>query len=318
MKGFIELAKADFDQAMELMPYIPGAKEAILIHTFPGRNPKHRDLFRKAAKDPETDPEILHSIGIRDLPTKIRFAVIDNPSTERRTIEKMARQSANDAVTRRAEKFLQTNPESPKGDMMEPDNPYLNKILKVMDANSNESAVQALELATSFGLEDEILKRIPPNSDDYSKMSLTGLAGKPYTPPEIIVKLYNEAMDVLSGKPPVYSTGVKLPSDNWVFEGYLFNIAFNKGTPKELLIELAKYDKEPPMTSEYHADSVRFHVAINDNPPKEALMILANDQEEDIRQIARKKLRSGVMQENKFKLSTEDIKKIIREEIKKL
>jgi len=202
--------------------------------------------------------------------------------------------------------------------MMESDNPYLNKILKVMDDGSNKSAVQALNFATSFGLEDEILKRIPPNSDDYNKMSLTGLAGKSYTPPEIILKLYNEAMDVLNGKPPIYSTGVELPSENWVFEGYLFNIAFNKGTPKELLIELAKYDKEPPMTSEGHAASVRYHVAINDNPPREALMILANDQEEDIREIARKKLGSDVMQESKFKLSTEDIKKIIHEELKKL
>lgn len=201
---------------------------------------------------------------------------------------------------------------------MESDNPYLNIILKAMDDGSNESVAQALNFATSLGLEDEILKRIPPNSDDYNKMSLTGLAGKSYTPPEIIVKLYNEAMDVLNGKPPVYSTGVKLPSDNWVFEGYLFNIAYNQSTPKELLIELAKYDKKPPMTSEYHAASVRFHVAINDNPPEEALVILAKDQEEDIRQIAGRKLRGGVMQENKFKLSTEDIRKIIREELQRL
>ena len=119
MKRFIELAQVDFAQAMELMPYIPGAKEAILLHTFPGKNSNHRKFFSNAARDPETDPKTLHLLGIRDLPTKIRFAVISNPSTERRTIEKMARQTGNDAVTRRAEKFLQTNPESPNTDMME-------------------------------------------------------------------------------------------------------------------------------------------------------------------------------------------------------
>ena len=65
---------------MELMPYIPGAKEAILMHTFPGKNPNHRKLFLNAARDPDI-PEILHAIGIRDLPTKIRFAVkIQAPS----------------------------------------------------------------------------------------------------------------------------------------------------------------------------------------------------------------------------------------------
>ena len=319
MKGFIELAQVDFAQAMELMPYIPGAKEAILMHTFPGKNSNHRKFFLNAAKDPETDPEILHAIGIRDLPTKIRFAVISNPSTERRTIEKMARQSANDTVTRRAEKFLQTNPESPKGDIMESDNPYLNKILKIMETDTDESAVQALELAASFGLEDEVLKRIPPVSEPRfsGRMSLTGIAGKSYTPPEIIVKLYNEAMDVLSGKSPTYSTGVKLPNDNWIFEGYLFQIAYNKGTPKDLLIELAKYDKDPPYTSEYHAASVRIHVTYNKNPPKEALMILANDKEDDIRRNARSKLGAPI-EESKLKLSTKDIRKIIKEELRKV
>ena len=34
--------------------------------------------------------------------------------------------------------------------MMEPDNPYLNKILTIMDDDTNESAVQALELAASY------------------------------------------------------------------------------------------------------------------------------------------------------------------------
>jgi len=167
-------------------------------------------------------------------------------------------------------------------------NSGLEKLMKVMEDGSIESGLQALDLAIVLGLEDEVLKRIPPNSDGYNKMSLTGLAGK--ASPEIIVKLYNEAMDVLSGKPPVYSTGLRLPNENWVFEGYLFNIAHNQNTPKELLIELAKYDQEPPMTHEHHAASVRFHVAINDNAPKEALMILANDEEEDIRELSRKKL----------------------------
>ena len=117
MKGFIELAQVDINQAMEMMEFIPGAEKAILMHTIPTLNRDHRDLFRNAAKNTETDPEILHSIGIRDLPTKIRFAIIANPSTRRETIEKMARQSGNDAVARRAEKFLEPNPESPKGDI---------------------------------------------------------------------------------------------------------------------------------------------------------------------------------------------------------
>ena len=119
MKGLIELAKQDFAQAMELIAYMPGAKEAILKHTHPKANPQHRKFFRDAAKDPQTDPETLHTIGIRDLPTKIRYAVIDNPSTQRETIEKMARQSANDAVRFRAQKFLETNSEPPEGDIME-------------------------------------------------------------------------------------------------------------------------------------------------------------------------------------------------------
>jgi hypothetical protein len=119
MKGFIELAQQDFAQAMELMAYMPGAKEAILKHTHPKANPQHRRFFLDAAKDVNTDPEILHLIGKRDLPTKIRFAVIDNPSTKRETIEKMARQTATDAVRFRAQKFLETNSEPPEGDIME-------------------------------------------------------------------------------------------------------------------------------------------------------------------------------------------------------
>ena len=119
MKGFIELAKVDFNQAMQLIDFMPGAKEAILKNTRPGGNSQHRRFFLDAASDPETDPEILHMIGIRDLSNKIRFAVMDNPNTPRKTIEKMARQSANDAVRFRAEKFLQANPELPKADMME-------------------------------------------------------------------------------------------------------------------------------------------------------------------------------------------------------
>ena len=119
MKGFIELAQQDFAQAMELMAYMPGAKEAILKHTYPKANPQHRNFFLDAAKDPQTDPETLDMLGKRDLPRKIRYAVMDNPSTKRETIEKMARQSANDAVRFRAQKFLQTNPNLPKGDIME-------------------------------------------------------------------------------------------------------------------------------------------------------------------------------------------------------
>ncbi len=197
--------------------------------------------------------------------------------------------------------------------MMESDNPYLNKILKVMDDNTNESAVQALELAASFGLEDEVLKRIPPRSS--GKMSLNGLAGKVYTPTEIIVKLYNEAMDVLSGKPPVYSTGLKLPSDKWIFEGYLLQIAYNKNTPKELLMKLAKYDN---VSTTLLPSSIRYHVASNERAPKEILMILANDEDEDVREKARKKLGDNTMKESRFKLSTEDIRKMIKEELKKL
>ena len=200
------------------------------------------------------------------------------------------------------------------GNMMESDNPYLNKIMSVMDEGSLESAIQALELAATFGLEDELLKRIPPNSDNWKGISLTGLAGNPNTPTEIIVKLYNEAIDVLSGKPPVYSTGLRLPGENWVFEGYLFQIAYNKNTPKELIIELAKYDKEPPRTSENHAASVRWHIIMNDNAPEEALKILANDKEDDIREFAREKL--GVpIEESKLRLSNKDIRRIIKEEL---
>ena len=119
MKSFIELVQQDFAQAMELMPYIPGAKEAILKHTYPKANPQHRKFFSDAASDPETDPETLDMLGKRDLPTKIRYAVIANPNTKHETIEKMARQSANDAVRFRAQKFLQTNSNLPKGDIME-------------------------------------------------------------------------------------------------------------------------------------------------------------------------------------------------------
>jgi hypothetical protein len=199
---------------------------------------------------------------------------------------------------------------------MESDNPYLNKLLSIMDNNTDESAIQALELAASFGLEDEVLKRIPPIEEPRFSggMSLTGIAGKRATPPEIILKLYNEAMDVLSGKPPTYSTGVRLPNNNWIFEGYLLQIAYNKGTPKDLLMELAKYNKKPPMTEDWHAAAVRKHVATNNNVPQEALMILANDEEEDIREIAREKLGAPI-EESKFRLSTKDIRRIIKEEL---
>ena len=67
-----------------------------------------------------------------------------------------------------------------------------------------------------------------------------------------------------------------------------------------------------------HAASVRYHVAINDKAPREALKILENDQDEDIREIVKEKLGGNIMQESKFKLSTEDIKKIIHEELQKL
>ena len=87
-------------------------------------------------------------------------------------------------------------------------------------------------------------------------------------------------MDVLKGKPPTYSTGVRLPSDNWIFEGYLLQIAYNKGTPKELLMELAKYDN---VSTTLLPSSIRYHVALNERAPKENLMILANDEDEDVR-----------------------------------
>ena len=121
MKGFIELAKADLNQAMNLMDYIPGGREAILKFARPGANQEHRKFFLNAAKT-ETDPEILHAIGIRDLPNRIRFAVMDNPNTLLKTIKKMANQTNNNAVQDRAKKRLpelKANPESPKSDMME-------------------------------------------------------------------------------------------------------------------------------------------------------------------------------------------------------
>ena len=119
IEKIITIAQIDFASAMELAPYVPGAMEAILMHTHPSSKPQHRRFFSDAAKNPETDPEILHSIGTRDLPTRIRLAVIENPSTLRKTIEKMARQTANDVVTRRARKFLEANTEPPKGNVIE-------------------------------------------------------------------------------------------------------------------------------------------------------------------------------------------------------
>lgn len=110
IEKIIDLIKVSPKQAMELVPYVPGSMEAILKHTVPGPNPELRRIFMNAARDPKTDPEILHSIGTRDLPTKIRFAVMDNPSTPRKTIEKMARQTANGHVTRRAQNFLSQDP----------------------------------------------------------------------------------------------------------------------------------------------------------------------------------------------------------------
>ena len=112
IQKIIDLIKVSPKQAMELVPYVPGSMEAILKHAVPGSNPELRRIFLNAARNPETDPEILHSIGTRDLPTKIRFAVIKNPSTPRKTIEKMARQTANDHVTRRAQNFLSRDPMS--------------------------------------------------------------------------------------------------------------------------------------------------------------------------------------------------------------
>lgn len=103
---------------MNLMNFIPGGREAILKFAKPGPNHKHRKFFLNAAKT-ETDPKILHTIGIRDLPDKIRFAVIANTSTRRETIEQMARQNNNDVVQHHAKKFLEANDEPPIGDMME-------------------------------------------------------------------------------------------------------------------------------------------------------------------------------------------------------
>lgn len=105
------------NQGLELAMVFPDIKKDIL-KIKPGPNPGLRQFFLDAAKT-ETDPEVLHNLGIRDLPRSIRYAVIDNPNTERRTIEQMARQTANELVANRAKKFLQTNPEPPIGDMME-------------------------------------------------------------------------------------------------------------------------------------------------------------------------------------------------------
>ena len=105
------------NQGLELAKAFPDIKKDILKMK-PGPHPGLRNYFRDVAET-ETDPEVLHTIGIRDLPRSIRYAVIDNANTERRTIEQMARQTANELVADRAKKFLDANREPPKPDMME-------------------------------------------------------------------------------------------------------------------------------------------------------------------------------------------------------
>ena len=105
------------NQGLELSMAFPDVKKDILKMR-PGPNPGLRQFFLDAAKT-ETDPEVLHNLGIRDLPRSIRYAVIDNPNTELRTIKQMAKQTADDLVVSRSKKFLQANPEPPKPDMME-------------------------------------------------------------------------------------------------------------------------------------------------------------------------------------------------------
>lgn len=96
------------NQGLELAKVFPDIKKNILKMK-PGPNPALRQFFLDAVKT-ETDPDVLHNLGVRDIPRRIRYAVIDNPNTERRTIEQMARQSGNDAVARRAQNFLSKDP----------------------------------------------------------------------------------------------------------------------------------------------------------------------------------------------------------------
>ncbi len=105
------------NQGLELAIAFPDIKKDILKMK-PGPNVGLRRFFLNAAKN-ETDPKVLDNLGIRDLPTHIRFAVIDNPNTNIETIKQMSRQSPNDAVRDRAKEFLQANREPPPEDMME-------------------------------------------------------------------------------------------------------------------------------------------------------------------------------------------------------
>ena len=95
-----------FKQAVELIKSAPDVKKEFLKMR-PGANPGLRNLFLALAEDPKMDPETLDVLGKRDLPNKIRFAVIANPRTKRETIETMVSQTNNDAVQDRAKEILQ-------------------------------------------------------------------------------------------------------------------------------------------------------------------------------------------------------------------
>jgi len=196
-------------------------------------------------------------------------------------------------------------------------NNALEKILTIMEDGSIENTLQALELALSLGLEDEVLKKIPPLSYRPSDINIHKLGGLKNLPKPIIRKLYNEALAGLHAK-PIYMTQLKTPDDIWIFEKLLYNIAENPNTPKDILIELASYNEVLTIDGDNHYDhgpKVRFYLSLNKNLPEEALMILVNDTVEDIRERAKQKLGGGIMKESKLVLSHKDIRRIIKEEL---
>lgn len=197
-------------------------------------------------------------------------------------------------------------------------NSALEKILTIMEDGSIENTLQALELALSLGLEDEVLKKIPPLSYRPSDINIYKLGGLKNLPKEIIRKLYKEAMAGVQGA-PIYLTQINKPADRWIFEKLLFSIAENTNTPKDILIELASYNEPMHNDGNYdmdHASRVRFYLSLNKNLPEEALMILVNDTVDDIRERAKQKLGGGIMKESKLILTHKDIKQIINEELK--
>ena len=196
-------------------------------------------------------------------------------------------------------------------------NSALEKILTIMDDGSIENTLQALELALSLGLEDEVLKKIPPLSYRPSDINIYKLGGIKNLPKPIIRKLYKEALAGVQGA-PIYLTQINKPADRWIFEKLLFSIAENTSTPKDILIELASYNEPMHNDGNYdmdHAERVRFYLSLNKNLPEEALMILVNDTVEDIRERAKQKLGGGIMKESRLKLTRKDIKQIIIEEL---